>query len=484
MPAVLSPRLTMQDASFLYTETPTGPMHAASIGIFEGVIPFDEFLAFNEARIHLVPRYRQRLTFVPFNVGHPTWQDDPAFDISNHIQHAVLPPDSTLETGIQKALELAEPRMDRTRPMWKSVLIEGVPGKTLVSTMVHHCMIDGASGIELSTVMMDFDPEAPAPPPSDEPWAPAPLLDDQSMLAAAARELAIDQFAQLSDAASLMLDPARGFRQQLQLSRAASAMMGTFDRPVLMAPWNRGAVGRKRTLAFRKYPFAMIRALRTAHGGTVNDIALTVISEAAARYLREHGYEAPGRYFRIMCPVNVRREGASGELGNRVSSMMPTLPAWPMDVRERHKFVVTEMSQRKAANEAQSIELLMEQAAGVPPSAMAVAAFQSSVPDPGAGWDPLPSPPLFLLPPLPSGFNFTVTNVPGVQVPQYTAGRRLVDTVGTIMLGGNLGYGVVVTTYNQNLFFNLTAEPSLMPDVERMAELVDAVVTELVGTAK
>jgi len=469
-------RLTTHDASFLYTETPNGPMHGASIGIFEGIISFEQMREFMAARIHLVPRYRQRLAFVPMNLHHPVWVDDPNFDLDYHLVHHRLPPGATLEDGIAAALAFAEPAMDRARPMWRSVVIEGVPDRTLLLSMVHHCMIDGISGVELSTVMMDFEPEAPAPDEPGDAWAPPAVPDGETLMAEAARDRSLEQFASFFEAYNVMTDPARAGRRAIALGQAARATSAQPGRPVVSAPWNRGLVGPKRALAWRKWPFALIRALRAAHGGTVNDVMLSVITEGVARTLAGDGYRLQGQYLRIMCPVSVRREGESGSLGNRVSAMFPTVPAWPMTATERHAFVVQETGARKSSSEAQSLELMMEMTSGMPPSAMVFAATQ---PGPPAAFD-LPIPPASpVLPPLMAGFNFTISNVPGVMVPQYMAGHRMLDAVGTIMLGGTLGMGAVVTTYNQWLYASLTAEPRLMPNVERLAVHIDDVVTEL-----
>lgn len=472
-------RLTTHDASFLYTETPNGPMHGASIGIFEGVIPFEQLREFMAARIHLVPRYRQRLVFVPMNLHHPVWVDDPDFELSNHVVHHRLAPGSTLDDGIRAALEIAEPPLDRTRPMWKSVLIEGVPDRTLLLSIAHHCMIDGLSGVELSTVLMDFQPDSAPPEPPTKAWAPAPLPTEQELLAEAARDRSLEQFNSFFASYNLISDPARAARRATTLAQAARATMPEPGRPVVTAPFNRGLVGPHRTVAWRKWPFALIRALRGAHGGTVNDVMLSATSEAVARYIAGEGYRLQGQYLRIMCPVSVRREFEGGSLGNRVSGMFPVLPAWPMDALERHAAVVRETTARKEAAEAQSLEVMMEIASSAPPSAMAFAAAQPGTAMP-AGEPPLPPRPLFL-PPLPGGFNFTVSNVPGVMVPQYMAGHRLLDSVGTIMLGGTLGFGAVVSTYNQWLYANLTAEPRLLPEVERVAAHVEDVIKELVA---
>ncbi len=478
-----SRRLSTHDASFLYTETPTGPMHGATFSVYDGEIPFEEALEYTAARVHLVPRLRQRLAFVRYNLHHPSWEDDPDFDIRNHFVSYRLPAGSTLEEAILAGLKLAEPMLDRTRPMWKTIVLEGVRNRTVVVAMAHHCMIDGATGVEIGTLLTDLDPEAPAPEPPASAWSPAPFPAEQDLLAAAARELSIDQATNFFRQANLFLDPVKAARRALVLGQATRAAAPVFDRPVLSAPWNRAPVGRLRTLAWRKYPFALFRALRASLGGTVNDVALTVVSDAAARYLAHHRYDAAGRYFRIMVPVNVRTEGESGLMGNRVSSLMPLLPAWVMPIAERHAVVVAETTRRKESGEAQAMQLLMEEGAATPPSMMAASVYQANAPDFHLDEFAPPPPRVDVLPLLPAGFNFTVSNVPGVGVPQYMAGRRLLDSVGTIMIGGTLGFGTVVSTYNQHFYLSFTAEPRLMADVELFASFASDAVRNMAQAA-
>jgi hypothetical protein len=216
--------------------------------------------------------------------------------------------------------------------------------------------------------------------------------------------------------------------------------------------------------------------MRAVLGGTVNDVALSIIVEGAARYLREHGVRTAGQQLRIMCPVNVRREEDTG-FGNRVSAMFPTLPAWPMGALARLESTRTIMERLKTDRVAQALELLIETSPPVPPTLMAPAILMAGAPsaltaDLQGG---LPG-----LPPLAHfGYNFVVTNVPGVQVPLYIAGTRIEDQTGLMMMGGNVGYAVCIQTYNQKLYFSMTAEPALMPDIDQMKAAVGEVYDEM-----
>ena len=158
-------RLTVQDASFIYGETASGPMHGVAISVIEGEVPFERIYHHFESRIHLVPRFRQRLVFVPFNLAHAKWVDDPTFDLKNHLKHHTLPKRANLDKAIEHALQLGEPLLDRARPLWLTYVLTGVPGRTVLAQMGHHAMVDGASGVDISMVMLDLEPDAPDPPP-------------------------------------------------------------------------------------------------------------------------------------------------------------------------------------------------------------------------------------------------------------------------------------------------------------------------------
>ncbi len=473
-------RLTSADASFLYSESRSGPMHSASISVLDGEVPADRIREHIRRRLHLVPRYRERLVFVPFNLAQPKWVDDPDFDLDYHTPEVHLPPGTSLQNAIAHCLELTEPLLPRDRPLWKTWVVQGVSGHTLMLQSAHHAMIDGASSVDLASVLLDFEADAPHPPPQNEPWNPDPLPNPQDLLAEAMRE-SMDTAAAFRSATALT-------PEQLGLvGTAMTTMAGFAGEPAITAPWNAGTVGPKRRLEYFEVALDEFREIRRVYGGTLNDVVLAVVTEAAARYLKHHGEPASGQYFRLMCPVNVREEGEAGTLGNRVSAIFPRIPAWTMDVIERLRNVSTTMARAKEQRHPQALDMMQRLAPTVPPVAMlhtlAVGtpydptAFAAQFPAPVIPRGPGPRPPLV-------GFNFTVTNVPGSQVPQYIAGHRVKATMGTLMLGGTLGFGVVVYSYARRLFFNMTGEPRLLPDLERMRQHAENVYGELLDTAR
>ncbi len=469
-------RLSDHDASFLYGETASGPMHGAVLTVLDGEITHREYTDFIASRIHLAPRLRERLAFVPMNIAHPKWVPDPEFDLANHVVAHRVPEGTTMDDAMDIALELCEPLLDRSRPLWKTYVLEGISGCTVLVQMTHHAMMDGASMVDLSKVLMDFEPDAAPPGPANEFWDPPPMPTPAELWAEAMAE----------NLNTLSPAPPPSPDQQRLLVRANEIMQRFVTEPVITAPWNAGTVGPKRIHQWIERPFDEVRQLRGALGGTVNDIVLAVVSEAAARYLERHREAVDGAHLRLMCPVDVRTDADQGELGNRVSAMYPTLPAWSMSMQERLSCVCEETTRLKANREAEALDLQLSLAPGIPAAAMSQTLLVGTPFDPSAlaaqvalptARDVRPRPPLI-------GFNFTCTNVPGVPVPQYVAGRKMVRNMGTLMLGGTLGYGVGVATYDGKIIFNLTADPRLLPDLDVMRECVERSLGELAELAQ
>lgn len=469
-------RLTESDASFIYMESASGPMHISSIYVIEGEVPFEEIFHRLETRIHLVPAYRRKLAQVPFGLAHPKWVDDPDFNMANHVIHHRLPEGTNIEDGVDEAVRLNEPLMDRSIPLWKMVILTGIPNKTLILQMTHHAMIDGASGIELTLILYDLDPDAPDPSPPAQSWQPEPVPGPMELVSEAVQEN-LKNLHKMNPLSKLT----GGADQRLRLAKAAEVMGRFISHPAITAPFNAGLVGPKRQVMWLKKPFAEIREIRRHLGGTINDVALTVVSEAVARYLKHHDERVESQYMRIMCPVNVRTEDQEGGLGNQVSAIFPLLPAWPMDCIERLQVVTTETVRIKQEEEAQALTVMQESMPTIPPVGMATSQLVGTRLDPTAfaARVPLPVAPNIGIRPPNTGYNFTCTNVPGVQVPQYMCGHEVTDTIGLLVLNGNIGFSVTILSYNKQLFFNFICEPRLLPDLEFIRKSAEEVFEEL-----
>jgi len=470
----LSHRLTDQDATFIYGESRNGPLHVGALSFFEDEMAFDELIRHYETRLPLVPRYRQRLVPVPFNLGHATWEDDPDFKIENHLKFHQLPADTPEAQLIEAAMAVYQKPLDRSRPLWEVHLFNGCKNGSLLLWSIHHCLVDGVSGMALLNVVMDFRPDPPAIESNAAPWAPKPLPGPLQQLIDAAFDRAEEQLDSMRRLSRVDFRSPERRATADTLARLAQRMA----QPIAATPWSAGLVSQERTLAWLRTSFGDLRAIRSAFGGTINDIVLTMLSEGAARYLRDHDVK-PGAPFRIGCPVNVRSEEESGALGNRVSMMFPELPSEPMDPVARLKLVAAETQRIKEAEEAQALAGTMTSGSTISPVITAMlgtimtAAMDAAVSlqriFPSQGRPAAQA----------QGISFIATNVPGAQVPLYLAGHRMVDYIGLLPLGGNLGFGVPIISYNQNLYFTMMAEPNLMPDPERMKSLVEEVFEEL-----
>ncbi len=473
-------RLTASDASFLYFETASGPMHISSVNVIDGELSFDEVYQHFADRLHLVPAYRRKLAPVPMSIAHPQWVDDPDFDLANHVIDHELPEGSSLEDGIAAAVKLNEPLMDRARPLWYAYVIRGVPGKTLMLHGTHHCMIDGASGVELMAIIYDFVAEGENVPAPKAPWEPERVPPPATLFNDALAEN-MQALARTNWTQTLM--PSSG--RQAMMQRASRIMADFVTRPVVTAPFNAGLISQNRDLAWMGQSFGEIREIRRALGGTVNDVVLAVVTSAVADYLAAEGVDTDNQYMRVMCPVNVRTENQKGSLGNRVSAIFPVLPAWQMPLTQRLAAVVSEVERIKQNQDAQALASMQETQPQPWPVALWANQLVSTPLDPtamAAAMPPLRLPPGVRPPHI--GYNFTCTNVPGPQVPQYLCGKLVDHQIGLMVCNGNVGFNIAILSYNNTVYFNFICDPTLLSNVDFIRERAAAAFEDLLTTAR
>src|SRR5713226_7399676 len=477
-------RLSTQDATFIYAESQNGPLHIGSVGIFEGRVDFNGLLGHFEERIHLVPRYRQRLVEVPFNVAHAMMEDDPEFSLDNHLFRHELADGISEGDALAEMMETYQTPLERTHPLWQLHSFENLEGnRTALVWKVHHCLVDGVSGVELLKVMYDFRAEPEDIPPPAQPWVAARPSSIVRRFAEGVRnQIQTAVNSTISAAVEMVEEPAKVAERARMLGEATRLMAELVTRRIVATPWNSTPIGQERIVAWSKQSFADFRAIRSAFGGSVNDVVLAMLTEGAARYLKHHGYAVEGQKLCIGCPVNVRHREERSALGNRVSMMFPTALAEPMDVVARLKLINEETERIKAAGSAQALEAMMGLSDTIPPSMIGPAARAATTMLDAAGriaswsrWKPRPDG--FGLPAM--GINFIATNVPGVQVPQYVNGHLCLDMVPLVPLAATMGYGVAILSYYRSLYFGMMAEPRVMPDVALMKAFVDDAFAEL-----
>lgn len=456
MPGRLTHRLSASDAAFLYFERPNTPMHIGSLGIYEGRIPYQRFVAHLNSRMPLIPRYRQRLAFVPLSLAHPTWEDDPDFQIRNHVRHVSLPPPGTDDQLRELTEQLFAQPLDRRRPLWEMYVVNGLEqDRSALVAKVHHCMVDGVSGIELLIATLDLNPE-PAQPPEPAPWTPKPLPNLGARLADAFCDQLSQQREMWQEALETMIDPGRHLRQAGDLLRALGTAFPWMAQPAPRTPFS-VRLSPERRIALSEMSFVEIRAIRTSLGGTVNDVVLAILAGALRRYLPLRGHSIEGWEPRVAVPVNVRLEDERGAMGNRISGMFTALPIGEPDPAARLNIIQERMNQLKQENQAQAVELLLRLASFTP------VPFQALL---GAGMAN-------------TMINLICTNVPGPMIPLYSVGHLLLAHYPLVPLSFDLGLGVGVTSYNQRLYFGLMADPQAVPDLAQLKQCLDESFLEL-----
>jgi diacylglycerol O-acyltransferase / wax synthase len=456
----LNRRLTTLDASFLYFETPTMPTHVGSINVYEGHISREELIEIMAQRLHLLPRYRQKVVFPPFGAAHPTWEDDPDFDVANHIEEVTLP-----EPGDDPVLSdvgggLFAPRLRRDRPLWKLVLIQGrADGNTAMAQMIHHAMVDGVSSVDLMMVMHDLRPDAAPISAPATAWHPAPLPDPLSLLQDAVKDSLTEAAERWTDESFRLLRPQEAAERAQRVTSAMLSSLPTMLLPAPRMPFN-GPISAERSFAWASFSFTKVRAIRGALGGTVNDVVLAIVAGAIGRYLRHHGRETEGVELRSMCPVSMRPPEGRGALGNQVSIMIAPLYVGLRDPLERLRAEHAAMERLKQQDQAGGFYAMNDQASGVPPSIQAFMG-QFEVRDQAL-------------------FNTATTNVPGPQIPLYLSGHKLlaIFPVNNMLMPG-CGLFHCILSYNQVLTIGANVDPNLVPDPWFYADCLTASFTEL-----
>jgi WS/DGAT/MGAT family acyltransferase len=323
-------------------------------------------------------------------------------------------------------------------------VIQGLEGnRTAYITKVHHCLVDGVSGVELTLVLLDVSPSPPQVP-AQEAWTPKPTPSRAGAWLEGMADQVVEGMIALTEWQRELVDPRRGLRLASDL---ASALRHGLDAAMQWpepAIWNK-PVGKDRQIAFVKMPFQEVRAIRSALGGTVNDVVLTILGGALGRYLKLNGQPVTDMRLRLMIPVNVRTEEQRGALGNRVSMMLPQIPVGIEDPIARLTAVRTEMDALKASDQGAAFDRLLGLVENAP------AAFSALAGRVGL---------------LPGMINLPCTNVPGPLIPLYGAGHRMLDFYPLLPLAGDLGLGVAIMSYDQSLYWGVSCDPKIVPDVD------------------
>jgi diacylglycerol O-acyltransferase / wax synthase len=456
-------RLSALDASFLHREKVGARSHVASVTVFDGPAPpYDELLAHIQGRLHLVPRFRQRLAEVPLRQGRPVWVDDPHFNLRYHLRHAGLPaPGSEEQLKVLAGRVVAQP-LDATKPLWELLLVDGLSGSRFaLIAKSHHALVDGISAVDITTVLFDGEPDAPQAPAPRRPWTARPLPTPAQLLSDALVERATRpaEFARAALAvARAPQEVVRGARERLE---ATGALPLPGSSPVPPTPLN-VATGPHRRYTWVGAQLAELQAIKDELGGTVNDAVLAAVAGALGRFLRHRGVDTSDLVLRALVPVSVRAEAAQGALGNEVAPMWAPLPVGIEDPVEQFVAIRDGVAAQQASRRAVGARTLTELAGFASPTIMSQAARLQQ---------------------RQRSFNVAVTNVPGPQLPLYLLGRRLRALYPILPLAEGQALAIAVASYDGRLDFGLLADLDALADLDVLADALRASIDALSAAA-
>ncbi|HEY4026562.1 MAG TPA: wax ester/triacylglycerol synthase family O-acyltransferase [Candidatus Dormibacteraeota bacterium] len=465
--------LTALDAFFLHAERSEAPLHAGAVYIFDG----QPLVAGGrgargvartlEERLHLAPRYRQRVRFRPLNLGHPVWVDDPDFDLGHHVRFATLARPGTDDLLLEYAAEVWAERLDVRRPLWELHVVDGLSGgRVALITKVHHAMVDGTSTVDIATVLLDPDPESPAPAP--RPWRPRPAPDDLSLAMDT-----LDGLHRLANVNPLTLPfklpgLVRGAAQEAMASpwAGAATLALSLVRPGPQLFFNR-LIGPDRRLHNLVVPLAELKEIQEIFAATVDDVVLAVVAEATSQWLEERGEPRAGS-MRVLCPVSVRDVRRRHPLGSHVSGVVVDLPIGPMPPVTRLARIVAATGELERTGQAVAAGDLSEVTSWVPGTLHVLGSRLASEPRVG----------------LQSRVNMVVTNVPGPRAPFYTGGARMLEVWPFAPVRHTLGLNVALVSYDGGVHIGLSADRDLVPDLERFAGQLEGATAEFTAMAR
>jgi diacylglycerol O-acyltransferase len=457
-------RLSAVDASFLAQEGPTTHMHVGAVLVFEGPPPsYEDFVNQIRSRLHLVPRYRQKLAVPPLETGRPLWVDDPTFNLEYHVRHTALPSPGSEDQLRALAARIHSQQLDRAKPLWETWLVQGLEDdRFALISKTHHALVDGVAGVDLATVLFDLERNPEPLPFEGEPWVPRPEPSATELAARGIKGLVKAPLEVAAKALSAATRPGHTAEVAREVAEGLGEIVWAGMNPAPPSPLN-VEIGPHRRLAWVRNELSDFKTVKNAFGGTVNDVVLTVVAGALHKWLRARGVRTEGLELRALVPVSIRAQDDSGSLGNRIAVMRGPLPVYIEDPVARLQVVKHAMDGLKDSKQAVGAEVLSNVQNLAPPTVLAQASrinFSTRL------------------------FNLIVTNVPGPQFPLYALGRELQDLFPVAFLPKDHGLAVAIMSYNGGIDFGLLGDYDAMPDLDDFAGYVNDSLRELVAAAQ
>jgi diacylglycerol O-acyltransferase / wax synthase len=449
-------RLSALDASFLYAESPTAHMHVGSLTVFEDVgLTEQEVFDHIASRLHLVPRFRKKVRFVPGGLHRPVWVDDPHFDLRFHVRWTGLPRPAGMQEALNLMGRVMSHQLDRAKPLWEMWVFDLPNGRRGLIQKTHHCLIDGVSGVDLGTVLLDLSPYPTRVEPPQ--WTPETEPTD--------RELVQDALSDLREQPRRIRDALRGVlgNRGAASERAKHVLsgIGAFGKSAAtLAPRTalNAPIGPHRRFEIVRLRLADVKAIKNARGCTVNDVVLALVTSGLRRLLLARGEQVDGTLLKAMVPVSVRDPSQRATWGNKVSMMAAELPLGDPEPIARLEFLRERMAEIKRSNQAVGADFWVKLGEYAPATVLALAGRALS---------------------LQRMVNIVVTNLPGPQFPLYLRGGRLLEAFPYVPVFANNPIGVAVLSYDGQLNFGLTGDWDLAPDLDILRQGIAEALHEL-----
>ena len=457
-------RLSATDASFLAQEGPTSHMHIGGVSILEGPPPdFGGLCDLLRSRLHLVPRYRQKLATPPLGTGRPLWVDDPNFNLDYHVRQTALPAPGGEAQLLNLTSRIFSQQLDRAKPLWEMWIVEGLEdGRWALISKTHHCLNDGISGVDLATVLFDVEPVPREVAHTGTPWTPRPEPSSAQLLARGVTGLARTGLSLADGALRAIARPDRSLASGVEALEGVGEIAWAIANPAPATPLN-VEIGPHRRFVGVRNRLDDFKAVKSAFGTTVNDVVLAVVAGALRDWLRSRRARAEGLELRALVPVSIRTADERGQLGNRLAAMRAPLPVYIPDPVARLMTVKAAMTGIKESKQAVGAEVLTTVQNFAPPTILAQASrlnFSTRL------------------------FNLIVTNVPGPQFPLYVYGREVLDVFPVAFLPQRHGLAVAIMSYNGAVNFGLLGDLDTLPDIDVLAAGVHEQLVALTALAE
>jgi WS/DGAT/MGAT family acyltransferase len=459
-------RMSALDASFFFAESENTPMHVGSVAVFEGPAPsYGDIVRLLLSKLPLVPRYRQRVRPVPMQLGRPLWADDPHFQILYHVRHTAVPTPGSDEQLRNLAGRVLGQRLDMAKPLWELWLVEGLAdNRWAIISKVHHCMVDGVAGSDLMQLMFDLTPDATHDEPKD--WTPQRNPSNLSLIAGAFNESVTHPLQQLSSLPTLS-STVRAAKEFADAGKTIASTVPSLAKQAI-TPTARslnGPIGPHRRWAWTDGKFEEFKAVRTAFGGTVNDVVLTAITHGFRDLLLGRGELSSEKLVvRSMVPVSVRRPDQKGALNNQVSAVFVDLPVGLPDPLDRLASIRGQMDEYKKTMQAVDAPAIIALGDYVAPTLLSMgvrAALQA-----GQMW-----------------CQAVTTNVPGPRIPLYVLGKRMVTATAYVPIAGGTRCSIGIFSYLNTMTFGINADFDGYPDVDVLSGGIRRGIEQLLALA-